>query len=283
MRLKDDHMQNGQLKPAYNTQISTEDQFITHYSIHQTAGDTTTLPAHLEGFEQAYATQSAEIIADAGYGSEENYALMEAKDIAAYVKYNYFHKEQKRKQQNNPFLVRNLYYNKEAGFYVCPMGQRMERKGTGKRVSTNGYEAAVVYYEARRCEGCPLRGMCHKGKGNRLIEVNHRLNELKAKARQLLNSDKGKYHRSKRPVEVEAVFGQMKSNNRFTRFSLRSLAKADIEFGLMALAHNLRKLAAKAQKAGKKNLFDLYFGQYAAIIYIYTDMMATHSEDYKQR
>lgn len=272
MRLKDDHMQNGQLKPAYNTQISTEDQFITHYSIHQTAGDSTTLPAHLESFEQAYQTQSEQVIADAGYGSEENYELMEAKGIAAYVKYNYFHKEQKRKQQHNPFLVQNLYYNEKDDFYVCPMGQHLNRTGTGKRISSNGYQAQVVYYEARRCEGCPMQGMCHKAKGNRVIEVNKRLNELKAKARALLTSDKGKYHRSKRPVEVEAVFGQMKSNNKFTRFSLRSLAKADIEFGLMALAHNLRKLAAKAQKAGRKGLFEYYFSQYAAIIYIYTHM-----------
>lgn len=282
MRLKDDHMQNGQLKPAYNTQISTEDQFITHYSIHQTAGDTTTLPGHLEGFEQAYHIQSEEIVADAGYGSEENYELMEAKGIDAFVKYNYFHKEQKRKQQNNPFLVRNLHYNKDKDFYVCPMGQRLERCGKGKRTSSNGYEAQVNYYEARRCEGCPMRGQCHKGKGSRLIEVNHRLNELKDKAKQLLTSDKGRYHRSKRPVEVEAVFGQMKSNNKFTRFSLRSLAKADIEFGLMALAHNLRKLAAKAQKAGKKNLFDLYFSQYIAIIYIYTDMKKRNGGQPKQ-
>lgn len=272
MRLKDDHMQNGQLKPAYNTQISTEEQFITHYSIHRTAGDTTTLPAHLESFQEAYQIPSGEIVADAGYGSEENYELMEAKGIDAYVKYNYFHKEQKRKQQNNPFLVQNLYYNEAEDFYVCPMGQRLEHSGTGRRVSSNGYEGKVAYYEARRCEGCPMRGVCHKAKGNRVIEVNHRLNELKAKARELLTSERGKYHRSKRPVEVEAVFGQMKSNNRFTRFSLRSLSKVDIEFGLMALAHNLRKLAVKAQKAGKKNLFDHYFSQYAAIIYIYTDM-----------
>lgn len=241
MRLKDDHMQNGQLKPAYNTQISTENQFITHYSIHQTAGDTTTLKKHLEGFEENYQTQSQEVVADAGYGSEENYEMMEVKEIDAYVKYNYFHKEQKRTQKNNPFLVQNLYYNETGDYYVCPMGQRMEHIGKGKRVSKNGYEAEVDYYEARRCEGCPLRGMCHKAKGNRLIEVNHNLNRHKAQARENLMSERGLYHRSKRPIEVEAVFGQMKSNNKFTRFTLRGLDKVDIEFGLMALAHNLRK------------------------------------------
>lgn len=125
--------------------------------------------------------------------------------------------------------------------------------------------------------------MCHKAKGNRAIEVNRRLSELKAKARQLLNSEEGRYHRSKRPVEVEAVFGQIKSNNRFTRLSVRSLAKADIEFGLMALAHNLRKLAAKAQKAGNKSLFDHYFSQYIAIIYSCNDMKWRSHRNNEQR
>lgn len=245
MRLKDDHMQNGQLKPAYNTQISTEEQFITSYSIHQTAGDTTTLEKHLNDFEQQHQTQSKEVVADAGYGSEQNYELMETKGITAYVKYNNFHKEQKARQKNNPFLAQNLYYNKEQDFFVCPMGQRLAKTEDKIRYSTNGYPAQVSYYEAKRCAGCPMRGMCHKSKGNRRIEVNHRLNALKVKARERLTSEQGKKHRSKRPVEVEAVFGQMKSNNRFTRFTLRGLEKVDIEFGLMALGHNLRKLAAK--------------------------------------
>lgn len=250
MRLKDDHMQNGQLKPAYNTQISTENQIITHYSIHQTPTDTTTLEELLNGFEDQYQTQITEVVADAGYGTEENYELLQNKDITAYVKYNYFHKEQKRATKLNPFLPQNLFYNKEQDFYVCPMGQRLEKKGQGKRISSNGYESKVSYYIAKRCQGCPLRGMCHQSKENRKIEINHRLNELKQKARELLMSEEGLKHRSKRPVEVEAVFGQMKSNNRFTRFTFRGLEKIDIEFGLMVMAHNLRKWVQKSIKTG---------------------------------
>ena len=120
MRMKEDHMKNGQLKAAYNPQISTENQIITHFTIHQTPGDTTTLPSHLESFEQQYGKQSKIIVADAGYGSEENYELMEDSNIEAYVKYNYFHKEQKRATKNNIFLVQNLYYNSKDDYYVCP-------------------------------------------------------------------------------------------------------------------------------------------------------------------
>jgi hypothetical protein len=245
MRMKEDHMKNGQLKPAYNPQISTENQFITHVSIHQTPNDTTTLESHLYGFGQAYGKQSKEVVADAGYGSEENYEILENKNITAYVKYNYFHKEQKRSMKNNPFLVQNLFYNKEQDFYVCPMGQRMEKLFESKRTSSNGYESQVFNYQAKRCEGCPLRGKCHNAKGNRIIQVNHRLNELKKKAKELLMSEKGLEHRSKRPIEVEAVFGQLKNNNKFNRFTFKGLENVELEFLLMALGHNFRKMAVK--------------------------------------
>lgn len=277
MRLKDDHMQNGQLKPAYNTQISTEDQFITHYSIHQTAGDTTTLEAHLNGFEQQYGKQSKEVIADAGYGSEENYEMMEQKQIEAFVKYNYFHKEQKRTQKQNPFLVQNLYYNEEKNFYVCPMGQKLEHVGKGKRKSINGYTSQVDYYEAKRCQGCPLRAMCHKSMGNKKIEINHKLNHYRAKAREMLTSDQGLLHRSKRPIEVEAVFGQLKSNNKFSRFTLRNMDKVNIEFGLMSIGHNLRKLA---QKALEKHKF-IFFCNYKALLRISMNWKPGYLSEFK--
>jgi transposase len=246
MRMKEDHMKNGQLKPAYNPQISTEEQFITHYTIHQTPGDTTTLKSHLEGFEQLHHKQSKTVVADAGYGSEENYEFMEKNDIEAFVKYNYFHMEQKRSIQKNIFLPQNLYYNKEQDYFVCPIGQHLTKTGDGKRISDNGYISNVSYYKSVNCNGCPLRGQCHKAKGNRTLEVNFRLQELKQKAKTRLMSETGLYHRSKRPIEPEAVFGQLKSNNKFNRFTLKGLSKANLEFGLMAIAHNLRKLAAKA-------------------------------------
>jgi transposase len=122
MRMKEDQMMNGQLKPAYNPQISTENQFITHVSIHQKPNDTTTLESHLDGFENAYQKQSKEVVADAGYGSEENYEMLENKNITAYVKYNYFHKEQKRKMKNDPFSCSKFVLQQRAGFLCLPNG-----------------------------------------------------------------------------------------------------------------------------------------------------------------
>ncbi len=243
MRMKEDHMKNGQLKPAYNVQISTENQVITHYSVHQRPGDTATLIPHLEQFELHYGKQSSKVVADSGYGSEQNYQQLENKGIEAFVKYNYFHKEQKRNYRKDPFLVANLYYNRENDFYVCPMGQHMDKHYTSNRKTELGFDYQVSIYQAQNCNGCPLRGMCHQAKANRSIEVNHNLNRLRTIAKEKLLSEEGLYHRSRRPIEPEAVFGQTKSNNRFNRFSLRGIEKVMIEFGLIAISHNLRKIA----------------------------------------
>jgi len=248
MRMKEDHMKNGQLKPSYNIQISTENQFITYFDLFQKSTDTTLLIPYLQGFKSLYNKQSSVFVADAGYGSLENYEFLEGENITAFVKYNYFHYEQKRKIKNNPFLVGNLFYNALDDFYICPLGQRLTNQYQVTQKSKSGYESKATVYQAQNCSGCPMRGMCHKAKENRKITVNHRLNELKQKAKTLLNSEEGLKHRSNRPIEPEAVFGQMKFNNKFTRFTLKGLEKAKLEFGLMAIGHNLRKLVAKIAK-----------------------------------
>ena len=245
MRMKEDHMMNGQTKPGYNVQLSTENQFVTNYGIYQRPTDQGTLIGYLGSFGQRYGRQSGTVVADSGYGSEQNYEWLFGNGITPFVKYNMFHAEKKRKYRNDIFRVENLFYNHELDFYVCPMGQRLEHACDEKKVSDLGYVSTVSIYRAKRCEGCPMRGQCHKGKGPRTIEVNHRNNELRAKARELLDSDEGLRHRSLRPIEPEAVFGQIKFNHGFKRFRLRSIEKVSVEFGLVALAHNLRKYAEK--------------------------------------
>jgi len=246
MRMKEDHMLNGQLKPGYNVQISTNDQIITHYTIHQNPTDTKTLKPHLESFEEQYGFMPKEITADAGYGSEENYEYLDQHHVEAYVKYNYFDKEQREKEKAKPpFHTDNLYYNPSQNCYYCPMGQKMTFIGAKTVTTEAGYEKNVSIYRAQNCKDCPLRGSCYKGEdNNRTIEISHRLKELKAKARDRLLSEKGKIHRSKRPVDVEPVFGIIKQNKGFRRFYLRGLNKVSIEFALLALAHNLKKWAA---------------------------------------
>lgn len=255
MRMKEDAMLNGQLKPGYNVQISTENQFITNFGIYQRPTDTLTMISYLESFKTRYGMQSEEIVADSGYGSEENYEYMFSNGMTPYVKYNMFHVEHRRGYRNNPFRVSNLFYNPVDDFYVCPMGQKLNFIRQEKRYTASGYQQTVSVYRASRCEGCPLRGQCHKSKRDRQIEVNHTLDNYKTKARELLTSEQGIKHRSNRPIEPEAVFGQIKECGRFRRLRLKGLTGAKIDFGLKALAHNLRKLA---QAWAKSSFFDKF-------------------------
>ena len=243
MHMKEDHMLNGQLKPAYNWQISTQDQYILGYSLHQTTNDATVLPAHMESLKETLGQVPETLVADAGYGSEQNYEYLENNDVEAFVKYNYFHKEQSKKWKQDPYRIDNLHYNQQQDCFYCPMGQPMPYTKSRTRTTDNGYKQINRLYQAQNCEGCPMRGPCHRGKGNRTIEANPRLARYKEIIRERLNSERGKQYRSKRPVDVEAVFGIIKSNYNYRRFLLRSLEKVEIEAGLLSLAHNLRKMA----------------------------------------
>ncbi len=250
MRMKEDAMNNGQTKPGYNLQIGTENQFITDFGLFPNTNDTLTLPPFLTSFAERYGHMPDEACADSGYGSEENYRFMEENDVEAYVKYNYFHKEQKRPFRNDPFRIENLHYNAEDDYYVCPMGQHMTRVGTRHDKSGSGYVAELAIYRAQRCQGCPLRGSCYKGEyPAREIRANHRLNEYKRRARERLTSERGLEHRSKRPIEPEAVFGQMKFNMEYRRFRHFGKDKVTMDFAFFAIAFNIKKWAAKTAKS----------------------------------
>lgn len=181
MRMKEDHMRNGQLKPAYNLQISTHDQFILHYSLHANPGDTKTLEPHIKSFTEQYKRTPKEVVADAGYGSAQNYVMLNKKKITPYVKYSYFDREQKAKARNKSFV-------------------------------------------------------------NRIVDP--KIIRLYTKVNNLLNTSRGIKLRKQRAHDVETVFAQIKNNKGFRRFNLRSRKKAEIETGLLALAHNLKKWAS---------------------------------------
>ena len=248
MRMKEDAMNNGQTKPGYNLQIGTENQYITNFAFYWNPMDSTILPSFLTLDQARWGKLPKEVCADSGYGSEQNYEFMENNGIEAYVKYNWFHKEQHRPFRDDPFRQENLYYNKEKDYYVCPMGQHMTLVGVTRNVSDNGFVSYSHKYRAQRCTGCPLRSQCYKSKAEqRTIEVNHNLNEHKRKAREMLMSEEGLRHRSRRPIEPEAVFGQIKFDWHYRRFRHKGKDKVYMDFAILAMAHNLRKLMRKAQ------------------------------------
>jgi len=245
MRMKEDHMRNGQLKPGYNIQMGTENQFVLCYSIHQRAGDTSCLKDHMEKLKNWLGEYPETLTADAGYGSEENYAYLQQKQITAYVKYNTFHYEQKKRyKKKKPYRTENFTYLAQEDRYVCPQGQKLSYLYTKKYVSDNGYVSNRRIYECSGCQGCPVKSECTKSKYNRRLDIGVELLKMKKTAHDNLESPQGKEMRSRRPIEVESVFGRLKQNWGFRRFLLRGKEKVKTEWGILCIAHNIAKAAA---------------------------------------
>lgn len=243
MRMKEDHMLNGQLKPGYNVQISTNNQFIVNYSLHTNPTDTKTLIPHLQQHKKLYGSMPKVQVADAGYGSEENYGYLDSRNIEAYVKPSDFDRMQKSSYTPDVFNSTQLQYDDSKQTYLCPAGTPMKKAGEYKKTE-KGLVKTYTVYKASGCRQCPLREACHKQKGNRIIHINHKGRDLRQKAHERLKTEKGIYYRKRRPADVEPVFGNIKTNKNFKRFLLKGIDKTEIEWGLVCLAHNLKKIAA---------------------------------------
>lgn len=241
MRMKEDHMRNGQLKPGYNVQMGTQNQFIVGYSIHQAPTDTDLLKPHLEKLDRVLGCLPQNVVADAGYGSQENYEYLEDKPVLGYLKYNTFEMEKSRKYKQDGFRVENLPYDPQRDVYTCPAGKDLAYIKTTTAYTKSGFETSLRVYQCQSCEGCSLREKCHKSSSDRQIKINPPLLKLRELAKERLESKQGLLYRSRRPVEVESVFGQIKHNRQFRRFLLRGLEKVNIEYGLVSMAHNMLK------------------------------------------
>lgn len=258
MRIKDEGMWNRQLKASYNVQIGTEHQFIIGYSIHQNPNDTLTFIPHMKQALKYLPKKPDNVVADAGYGSEENYNFVKKEKLGNYIKYNQFYIEKTIKFKKDIFRKENLIYNPERDEYLCPNGNILKFKETNTRTSENGYISQIRIYESKDCSNCPLKGRCYKGRDNRKIEVNETLNKFREEARKNLESEKGIKLRKLRNIEPETCFGDIKWNGGFHRFMLRSLEKVKIEWGLLSIAHNLRKVfELNQQKLRAFNKFSL--------------------------
>jgi transposase len=250
IRLKGNGFGNKELKPAYNIQIGTENQFIVGYSVHQNASDSVTMISHLEKLKgilgkvlpSSQRKLPLNIITDAGYGSEENYQYLESEKMQGYVKYNMFDLEKTKKYKENKFRTENLQYDDQKDEYICPNNKVLRYIKTVTSKSATGYQSEKRLYQCENCDGCELRSLCHKSKDNRIIQQSQTLNNYRAKARSLLETDIGKQFSKKRSIEVESVFGDIKRNRSFERFNLRGTEKVNSELGLVSIAHNMIKV-----------------------------------------
>ncbi|WP_082798165.1 IS1182 family transposase [Parageobacillus toebii] len=256
MRMKDDYMKNGQLKAGYNVQIATEGQYALAYSIFPNPTDTRTLIPFLNEIEKHYFPLPKYIVADAGYGSEPNYEdILSNRKCEALIPYTMYEKEQKKKYKQNPFHPDNWTYDEESDTYTCPNQQRVTFRYHSVRTDKTGFKREFKIYECENCSGCPFRSSCTKAKeGNhRKVMVNEKWEQQKEYVRTKLSEEKAGSIFRQRKIDVEPVFGFLKANLRFTRFSVRGKSKVENEMGIALMAVNLRKYTANKNQLTKNN------------------------------
>lgn len=251
MRVKEDHMRNGQMKPAYNLQIATCKQFVLGYDVFQNPTDTKTLVPFLEKMkldEQA----SHYIVADAGYGSESNYRYFEDElpQHTALIPYGTMLKEQSKKWQSDERKVMNWTYHEEEDYYVDPKGVRFNFHAYPQRKDKDGFVRDIKEYQAETIDAHLRKipeALIPKGYVRRIL-VNPAWEYHKAKQREMLSDEEtGKIY-ARRKIDVETVFGKMKACLGFTRYTVRGLEKVRKQSGILIMALNMMKLATLSRK-----------------------------------
>jgi hypothetical protein len=256
MRMKEDQGKttfctgNGQLKPGYNVQIGRENGFILGYDIFPNPADTRTLKVHLRRQKKRLGAKPKAVIADAGYGSGENYRYLENQKIRAVVKYGMYRKEHRGKWREDPWNTEGWEFHRKEGYYVCPAGKRLVFRERKKERNRSGYMVTIDRYECESCKYCRLKRQCTRAKGNRVIERNEQWLRLKRKANKTLAEERYIPLRKQRSVEVETVCGQLKGNQGFRRFLLRGTKKVSTEWGLLALGYNMKQMYRIGTKDG---------------------------------
>ncbi len=243
MRMKEDHMHNGQLKPGYNVQIGVESEYIVGVGMFSNPADTTTLIPFLEKIRENTGQKYENIVADAGYASEENYTYLERQRQNAYIKPVDYEVKKTRKYKNDIYRIENFHYDENKDYFVCPNGKRLNFAYESKRKSRNNYETINRNYVCESCAGCTHREKCFKGKyENRKVAFSPMMSRQKCEATKKMTTNEGILLRMNRSIQVECAFGVIKQNYDFRRLLTRGKEKAETQFFLLALAFNIQKL-----------------------------------------
>ena len=257
MRLKEDHMKNGQLKPAYNVQVGVEGEYIVGMDISSERSDTLTLIPLLERMKSCTGKRHGTIVADAGYESEENYTYLASMNQEAYIKPINYEQSQRRKFRNNPYLRENMSYEPNEDRYICPNGRFLNATYTHIRKSKTGFESLVTAYRCEDCSGCTHRASCFQSKNpdaNRTIDVAKRFLQQRTQTYEKIASPKGILLRMNRSIQAEGVFAVIKQDYAFRRFFTRGKENVRTEMLLMAMGYNLFRLHRKTQGNRTKQL-----------------------------
>ena len=249
MRMKEDHMLNGQLKPAYNVQIAVENYFIVHGYVSNDRTDYNTLIPVLEKHQKAFGNVLEEVTADSGYCSEKNLLYLKEKGIESYIK---LQDHEKRKTRAYAEDI-SKYYNmkveifEDEQFYICHDGRELRHIRTETK-EQNGYTQTFKVYGCADCSGCEHKARClykynaeKDTERNKVMKINEQWEELREKSHANIQSERGILKRQTRSIQTEGHFGDIKENENFRRFNYRSADKVYKEFMLYAIGRNINK------------------------------------------
>ena len=210
--------------------------------------DVLTLLPLLERMEAGIGAKHKNIVADAGYESEENYKGLIKREQVGYIKPQNYEKSKTRKYKKNQFLRENMAYDAQADTYTCPNGNLFSFSYHTTRKSKSGFESKISVYECHGCVGCPLKEKCTKAKENRKMSVSKDFVELRKQAHELITTDTGKELRMNRSIQVEGAFGVLKQDYGFRRLLRRGKQGVEIEMFLYAFAFNINKKHNKRKR-----------------------------------
>jgi transposase len=247
MHMKDDHMRNAQLKPAYNVQIGVESEYVTGVGIFQDRNDFGTLIPFLSNMETQLNAKYENIIADAGYESEENYLYLEKMNQNYYIKPQSYEVWKKKSFKKDISKRENMVYDASKDEYTCHNGRKLKVSGIIHRTSRNGYRSEVTVYECEDCGGCSYKEKCTKAKVNKKMQVSKTFVKKRQVSYKNIMSDIGIQLRTNRSIQVEGAFGVLKSDYNFNRFLTRGKNSVKTEFLLLCFGYNTNKFHTKIQ------------------------------------
>ena len=266
MRMKEDAMLNGQLKPAYNIQHGVDSEYITWIDISPHPTDTRTLIPFLKDMEVHLGFKYSEIVADAGYESEENYLFIEGNGQTAYIKPQNYEISKTRKYKKDISRRENMEYHADSDSYICRNGRELTVTNERRSKTTSGYVSIKTYYRSADCTGCPYKAECIKGNNcktpmderNKVLMVSKMMNQKRAEDLERITSEYGTILRMNRSIQAEGSFADVKEDMNFRRYLYRGKANALAESILLAMGRNINKFHCKIQ-AGRtgSHLFPL--------------------------
>lgn len=247
MRMKEDHMRNGQLKPAYNVQLAVNSEYIVGYGVFSDRTDSATLKPMLQAMEQQHGRKFKSVTADAGYESLENYSYLDESEQQSFIKP--IHYERRKKKTGWVGRMEDMAYDPQTNSFTCQNGKRLIFVYKGKQKSGTGFESEYSMYQCTECAGCPLRRRCSRAVQQHAKQMKVCWDFVHKRQGSLRNitSGQGILYRVNRSIQVEGAFGILKQDWGFRRFLTRGNTNVLAQIGLLAFAFNIAKLHAKRQ------------------------------------